>query len=208
VSDTHLAGPQAQLRFMAWVLGAATAIGFLVLVMMDSWLFLMGVAVAWAVLLVYFLLFRGVVSPLGEAFGRVLVPSGSSTPSVNQHSNIEALVARGDFTKAAEAYQAVIAADPGDVVACERLAQLALGDLKDYDLALFAVREGEKRTTNPRRQAGFALLAANICRDNLKDYGKAMVELRRVLALYPDVPNAARLRAEIEELRALHFKPL
>jgi regulator of sirC expression with transglutaminase-like and TPR domain len=52
------------------------------------------------------------------------------------------------------------------------------------------------------------LLAANICRDNLKDYGKAMVELRRVLALYPDVPNAARLRAEIEELRALHFKPL
>ena len=208
MSDTHLAGPQAQLRFMAWVLGAATAIGFLVLVMMDSWLFLMGVAVAWAVLLVYFLLFRGVVSPLGEAFGRVLVPSGSSTPSVNQHSNIEALVARGDFTKAAEAYQAVIAADPGDVVACERLAQLALGDLKDYDLALFAVREGEKRTTNPRRQAGFALLAANICRDNLKDYGKAMVELRRVLALYPDVPNAARLRAEIEELRALHFKPL
>ena len=206
MSDTHLAGPQAQLRFMAWVLGAATAIGFLVLVMMDSWLFLMGVAVAWAVLLVYFLLFRGVVSPLGEAFGRVLVPSGSSTPSVNQHSNIEALVARGDFTKAAEAYQAVIAADPGDVVACERLAQLALGDLKDYDLALFAVREGEKRTTNPRRQAGFALLAANICRDNLKDYGKAMVELRRVLALYPDVPNAARLRAEIEELKVLHFK--
>ena len=194
------------MRFMAWVLGAATAIGFLVLVMMDSWLFLMGVAVAWAVLLVYFLLFRGVVSPLGEAFGRVLVPSGSSTPSVNQHSNIEALVARGDFTKAAEAYQAVIAADPGDVVACERLAQLALGDLKDYDLALFAVREGEKRTTNPRRQAGFALLAANICRDNLKDYGKAMVELRRILARYPDIPNAARLRAEIEELKVLHFK--
>ena len=204
--DSHLAGPQAQMRFMAWVLGAATALGFLLLMVMDSWLFLMGVALAWAVLLVYFLLFRGVVSPLGEAFGRILVPSGSSTPSVNQHSNIEALVARGEFAKAAEAYRAVIASDPGDVVACEQLAQLALGDLKDYDLALFAVREGEKRTTNPRRQAGFALLAANICRDNLKDYGKAIVELRRILARYPDIPNAARLRAEIEELKVLHFK--
>ena len=204
--DSHLAGPQAQMRFMAWVLGAATALGFLLLMVMDSWLFLMGVALAWAVLLVYFLLFRGVVSPLGEAFGRILVPSGSATPSVNQHSNIGALVARGEFAKAAEAYQAVIASDPGDVVACEQLAQLALGDLKDYDLALFAVREGERRTTNPRRQAGFAFLAANICRDNLKDYGKAIVELRRILARYPDIPNAARLRAEIEELKVLHFK--
>ena len=55
-------------------------------------------------------------------------------------------------------------------------------------------------------QAGFALLAANIYRDDLKDYGRALVELRRILARYPEVPNAARLRAEIEELKTIHFE--
>ena len=47
---------------------------------------------------------------------------------------------------------------------------------------------------------------ANICRDDLKDYGRAVVELRRILARYPDVPNAGRLRAEIEELKAMHLE--
>jgi hypothetical protein len=33
-----------------------------------------------------------------------------------------------------------------------------------------------------------------------------MVELRRILARYPNIANAARLRAEIDELKALHFE--
>jgi len=136
---------------------------------------------------------------------RLIIAKGSSTPSVNQHSNIQALVAKGAYREAAEAYRQVIAAEPQDVVACEQLTQLALRELKDWDLALFALREAEQRSSEPRRRAGYALLAVNVYRDNLKDYGKTVVELRRVLARYPDLPNAAALHAEIDELKALHF---
>lgn len=141
-----------------------------------------------------------------EHGARVFTAKGSSTPYVPQHSNIQALVARGAYAEAAEAYRQEIAAHPEDLVACEQLGLLALRELKDYELALFAAREGEKRASDARRRAAFALQAANIYRDNLKELGKAVVELRRILARYPDVPNAARLRAEIEELKAIHFE--
>jgi tetratricopeptide (TPR) repeat protein len=137
---------------------------------------------------------------------QVLDPSGSSTPSVNQHSNIGAMVARGEHTKAAEAYRAAIAADPEDVVACEQLALLALREMKDYELALFAYREAERRVTEPRRQLGYAIHIAGIYRDYVKDAGRTMVELRRVLARYPDAPNASALRSELDELKARHFE--
>jgi tetratricopeptide (TPR) repeat protein len=136
---------------------------------------------------------------------QVLDPSGESTPYVNQHSNVATMVARGEYAKAAEAYRAAIAADPGDVVACEHLAQLALRDLHDYDLALFALREAERRAAEPRRRLGYALQIVGTCRDHLKEPGQMMVELRRILASYPDAPNAASLRAELDQLKAERF---
>ena len=135
---------------------------------------------------------------------QVLDPRGDSTPSVNQHSNIAAMVARGDYANAAEAYQAAMAADPGDVVACEHLALLARRELKDYPLALAAWREAERRA-EPRRRLGYALHAVGILRDDLKDGGRAIVEIRRVLDTYPDAPNAAALRADLEQLKASRF---
>jgi cytochrome c-type biogenesis protein CcmH/NrfG len=137
---------------------------------------------------------------------QVLDPSGSSTPSVNQHSNIAALAVRGETAKAAEAYRAAIAADPDDVVACEQLAQLALRGLKDYDLAVQAYREAERRAPQPKRQLGYAMLVATVYRDYLRDPGKTMVELGRILARYPDAPNAPALRTELEAIKAQHFE--
>ena len=137
---------------------------------------------------------------------QVLDPDGSSTPSVDQHSNISAMAIRGETAQAAEAYRAAIAADPDDLVACEQLAQLALRELKDYDLAAQAYREAERRTPQPKRQLGYALLVATVYRDYLKDAGRTMVELSRILARYPDAPNAAALRAELEQIKAQHFQ--
>ena len=137
---------------------------------------------------------------------RILLPDGASTPSVNQHSNIATMVIRGQFAEAAVAYRQAILADPLDTAACEQLAQLALREMKDFPTALFAYREAEKRSLEPKRQLGYAILIAGTYRDNLKDYGKAMGELRRILSRYPDAPNAARLRAEIDELKAMHFE--
>ena len=138
---------------------------------------------------------------------QVLDPSGDSTPYVNQHSNIEAMVARGEYATAAQAYRTVIAADPEDVAACEQLALLALREMKDYPLAVFAYREAEQRVTEPRRQLGYAMHVAGIYRDYIRDAGRTMVELRRILAQYPDAPNASSLRGELDDLKARRFEP-
>jgi cytochrome c-type biogenesis protein CcmH/NrfG len=137
---------------------------------------------------------------------QVLDPDGSSTPSVDQHSNIAAMAVRGETAKAAEAYRAAVAANPADIVACEQLAQLALRELKDYDLAAQAYREAERRSPQPKRQLGYAMLGLAVCRDYAQDAGRTMVELGRILARYPDAPNARALRAELEQLKAQHFQ--
>lgn len=204
----HLSATTARGRFvfLAMVMAGATLLTGLWSLLFLSWVPLLAAFLGWLFVLFYGAMDGAFLHRGASAIAALTVPSGSATPSVNQHSNIEALVARGRLAEAADAYRAVIAADPRDVVACERLGQLALRELKDPRLALFAAREGEKRAPDARRQVGFALLAANIYRDDLKDLGRAVVELRRILARYPDVPNAARLRAEIEELKAMHFE--
>jgi tetratricopeptide (TPR) repeat protein len=204
----HLSAATAKGRFafLVMVMAVATLVAAVEALVLRSAVPLAAAFVGWAFVLVYAAVEGTLFQRAGQAVASLTLPSGSATPSVNQHSNIEALVARGQFAEAAAAYRAVIASAPRDLVACERLGQLALRELKDYDLALFALREGEKRAPDPRRGAGFALQAANVYRDNLRDYGRAVVELRQILARYPDVPNGARLRAEIEELKVMHFE--
>ncbi len=206
LENVSAATPKGRFVFLVMVMGLATVVSLIEVVVALNWAPLVAALAGWLFVLLYGVLEGVLLHPGASAVASLTLPSGSSTPSVNQHSNIEAMVARGRVNEAAAAYRAVIAADPVDLVSCERLGQLALRELKDYELALFAAHEGEKRASDPRRRAGFALLAANICRDNLKDYGRAVVELRRILASYPDIPNAARLRAEIRELKAMHLE--
>jgi cytochrome c-type biogenesis protein CcmH/NrfG len=137
---------------------------------------------------------------------QVLDPSGSSTPAVDQHSDIATMAIRGEIAKAADAYRAAIAADPDDIVACEQLARLALREMKDYELAIQAYREAERRAPQPERQMGYATMVVAVYRDYLRDAGRTIVELRRLLARYPDAPNAPALRAEIKLIRARHFQ--
>lgn len=137
---------------------------------------------------------------------RVFLPDGASTPSVHQHSNIETMEVRGEYQKAAAAYRQVIVDEPTDVVACEKLGQLAMRQLKDFDTAIWAFRQAEERIVEPRRKLGYALIVAGILRDNLHDNGKAIVELRKVLEKYPAAPNANQLRTELEALKSRHFE--
>ena len=196
-----------QIRAMAIVLGILTGLSVIAGLTIGSlaWLLLGGCVAGWGVLGGYYLMNRTVIEPVGDAIGRILVPAGGSTPSVAQHSNIEAMEARGRYAEAAQAYQQVIASEPADLVACEKLGQLALRQLKDYPLAITAYREAEKRAVEAKRKVGFGMMVAGIYRENLKDYGKAMVELRRVQSRYPEAPQA-RLSAEIDELKAMHFE--
>lgn len=197
---------EGRLIFLCMIMGGATILAGLEALLLMSWTPVYAAMLGWVFVVVYWMVQGSAVGKGGDIAGQILVPSGSSTPSVNQHSNIEAMEARGKYADAAKAYQDVIAAQPADLVACEKLGQLALRQLRDYPLAIFAYREAEKRSDEPARKLGYAMIVAGIYRDNLKDVGKALVELRRVVSRYPDAPNRARLSAEIDELKAMHFE--
>jgi len=204
----HSAGLKSQFKAAAWLIGPVMGVGFLLWAFGGGFLgviggvFLTVSLLACVVFAVYSVIYRTVIETSGNAFGRVLMPSGSSTPPAKPLSHIEAMAVRGDVARAAEAYRAEIAADPGDVTSCERLGQLALRELKDPQLAVWAYREAERRVEAPGRKFGYGLIVAGIYRDQIQDRGKAVVELRRLVERYPDAPRTKSLRAEIEELKA------
>jgi tetratricopeptide (TPR) repeat protein len=204
--EEHLGDARAQARFMLWILGPPFVGGLLLwrfggpVLSLLGGLFLGASFAALAVYAVVFLMRVTVVDSAGSAAGKLLMPDGSTTPPAKPLSHIEAMVARGDYARAADAYQAEIDTDPVDVTSCDRLGQLALRELKDAPRALRAFREGEKRAEAPARKFGFALQIAGIYRDHLRDRGKAVRELSRVLSLYPDMPRIEAVRAELDEL--------
>ena len=197
---------KAQLLYISAFVALGTVINLFLALVMRSWIPLVAALFGWAFVGGYGLVRLVLSDRAASNVARILVPTGGSTPSVNQHSNIEAMVARGDLLKAAEAYRAVIASEPQDLVACEKLGQLALREIKDFELAVWAYREADRRVGEPKRQLGYALIVAGIYRDNLQDTGKAIVEIRKVLDRFPDAANTAHLRAELDELKARHFE--
>ncbi len=197
---------EGRMIFLVMIMAGATVLSLVEAVLLRSWAPLGAAGLGWAFVVLYSLLQSTALEKGGGAVGAMLVPSGSTTPSVAQHSNIEAMEVRGEYEKAAKAYRDVIASSPEDIVACEKLGQLAMRQLKDYETAVWAYRQAEQRMTEPRRKLGYALIIAGLYRDNLQDNGKAIVELRKVLERYPDAPNAARLKTELDELKAKHFE--
>lgn len=196
---------RGQVLYIAMFMSVATVFSLVWALATLSWAPILAALAGWAFVGVYALARFALLDRGADVSGKLLVPSGGSTPPVADHSQIQTLVIRGEHAKAAEAYRAAIRADPNDLSACDQLGLLASRELRDPELALFAYREGEKRASGARR-VGYALLALAVHRDMRRDWGKAAVELRRILATYPDVPNAAALREELEELKRMHFE--
>lgn len=204
-SDEHLGETRNVIRAVAWLLVPMTVLGILLPSVVGE-VVLTASLLAWAVFAIYLVLDRLVIRSAGKVAGHILMPSGASTPGAKPLSHIEAMEARGELAKAAAAYQVEIASDPGDVASCERLALLALRQLRDYELAAWAYREAERRADSPARKFGFGLLAAGVCRDQLKDPRRAVVELRRLVQQYPTAPRVGALKQEIEELKVGMFE--
>jgi tetratricopeptide (TPR) repeat protein len=192
---------------MLWVLGPMTLLSGLLIPWFGIIAILMFAAcvAAWLVFGLYSVIYGVGAQKAADAIGRVLMPSGASTPSVNQHSNIETLAIRGQYAQAAEAYQAAIAADPADIVACEKLGQMAMRDMKDWQLAVFAYREAEKRAASEKSKVAFGTIVAELYRDKLGEPRRAVVELSRLIATYPDHPSVPHLREELDLIKAHLF---
>ncbi len=192
--------------FLAMIMSGATVLSIIEAIVLQRFAPIGAALLGWLFVAVYIVVQGSLLHKSAGAVSSITAPSGSSTPSVAQHSNIEALEMKGEYAKAAEAYRAAIAADPHEIVACEKLGQLALRQLKDFDTAVWAYHQAEQRATEPRRRVGYAMLALSILRDTAHDTGRTVVELRKLLERYPDVPNAAALRAELEQLKATLFE--
>ena len=108
---------RAQLLYISALVAVATVINLLLALVMRSWIPVATAVVGWLFVGVYGLVRLSLFDRAAGVAGSVLVPSGGSTPSVAQHSNIQALVARGEYAHAAQAYREVMARDPQDLLA-------------------------------------------------------------------------------------------
>jgi len=202
LSRVEAGSSKGLLTFVVFAMSGVTLLALIMGFLTGSYLIPLVVAgLGWG-------MFLGAVilrATLIEKMGNLIIASGDTTPSVAQHSNIEAMEARGDYAGAAAAYRRAVDADPQDLVACEKLARLAAMQ-KDYETAVWAYREAQRRVAEPRRQMGFALLVIGLYRDNLRDPGRATVEMRKFLSRWPDAPNAGALRAELDQLKAELFR--
>jgi hypothetical protein len=120
-------------------------------------------------------------------------------------SAIEALTVRGDFATAAEAYRERAQRPSDRVEATVRRAALLGGPLQQPETALVeleALRRGKLTPTEDMR-VGVALV--DLHERRLRDPGRAMAELRRLIDLYPDHGSVRRLRRALADLKDHHI---
>lgn len=161
---------------------------------------LLGASAASAIL--YFMVARAPAA-VGELAGRVTLPTGSSTPYEEQFSREESLAARGDVAGALEAFERVIAERPDAVAPRMRAAELyaARGANPARAAELFReIRAIQGVTSRDALYASSRLV--DLYDGALDEPGRALVELRRIIELYPGSRAAEHARAALPGLKA------
>ena len=141
-----------------------------------------------------------VAAPSANVLMTLLGESGSTTPAPKGYSAIETLVVQGRYKDAASAYRREIRSDPSDVESRSRLAQLLLDHLDDSAGAARLLAEARDLTRHEPRKIGYALRLVDLYRNRMKDRGKALVELRRLVDTFPDSPHTEGARSELAQL--------
>ena len=142
----------------------------------------------------------GVLEPVIEGLAEALQSVGLIRAG-GGYSAIETLVARGHLADAAEAYRERAQRPADRVEATVRRAALLAGPLGQPETALVelqALRE-HRLTADADLRVGVALV--DVYERRLADPGRAMVELRRLIDLYPDRRATLRLRRELAILK-------
>jgi hypothetical protein len=130
-------------------------------------------------------------------------PDGSHTPYEEQYSFEESLVARGDMTAAMQAYEKVIAEQPGRVAPRLRAAEHYARGARDPRRAAELFREVRDFPDVPARDAVYASSRlADLYDGPLGEPGRALVELRRIIERYPGTAVASHARAALPRLKA------
>ena len=148
-----------------------------------------------------------VAQAAGHGVLHFLWPSGSSTPYQKQYSLQESMAIRGDVAGAIASYEEIIAADPLDVEARIRVAELHAGPGKNPQRAAEMLREARRiEGVTPERDLYISNRLIDLLRGPLADEGRALVELRRLVQLHPTSRDAGFARDAIAKLKVESIK--
>ena len=144
---------------------------------------------------------RGVLEPVIDGFALALENAGLRRVGQG-FSGIETLVARGRLAEAAEAYRERAQTRSGRVEATVRRAALLAGPLGHPETALVELQALREQPLEPEQDLRVGIALVDIYERRLGDPGRAMVELRRLIDLYPERRAVRRLRQELALLRS------
>lgn len=143
----------------------------------------------------------------GAVFQKINMPSGRSTPYEEQFSYQETLAARGDVTGALESYEAIISERADAVLPRLRAAELCAKSGRDLVRATELFRSVRDM---PGASARDILYASNRLVDlyngPLRNPGRALVELRRIVERFPNSADAKSARGAIPGLKARNLE--
>lgn len=138
-----------------------------------------------------------------KAAGSIYAPSGKTTAYTPTFSHIEALEVRGDIEGATRAWEEAMAEHATNALVRVRVADFHLRTRKDPRRAAAHYREArELGTANDdlRRYIGQKL--ADLYLGPLRERGKGMVELRRLIEGFPGSTEAEGARVALASLKA------
>lgn len=133
----------------------------------------------------------------------VYSPSGDTTKYTPTFSHIEALEIRGDLAGAAAAWDAAVAEHPESVLTLVRAADFHLRLRQDPGAALeryLRARALGAGAGDTRRYVQQKIV--DLYLGPLRDDGRAMVELRRLIDAFPGTREADGARAALAELKS------
>lgn len=152
--------------------------------------------------LFYVVVYKGVIGGTASFLGSIY--GGSRTPAQRApaYSRAQALAKKGSRIDALAVLEAEVVGDPGNPGPYLAAATIALEEAGDPHLAAdwFRRARGAERIT-AETSAYVCLRLAEIY-EAVEDTGRASVELRRLIELYPDSPYTELARGRLRELKS------
>ena len=137
----------------------------------------------------------------GRAARVVYDPRGAGVPSRSGYSAAESLAVRGRFEDAINAFELAARDEPEDPQPWLRIARIERSDLKRPQRAIEAMRAARARVPEDSQSA--MMIAKEIAETYMRDLNdpqRAMPELARLAAAFPDSPTGAWAKKTLAEL--------
>lgn len=199
--------PLSVLRAVVGILLIAATLGALVLVLVGVGArALLLVGLLWGLYGMFFAVVDGVLEPLIDLGGRILMDIGV-VRQPRGFSDIETMVAQGHLALAADSY-ARRAREDGSVDALLRQADLLAGPMNDPAAAAQILEEFRHRgggALPSRDDIRIGLALADLHERRLGDPGRALVEFRRLLDRHPAAIRRRQIREHLQQLKRRYF---